>query len=81
MLKTQATNRRVSDTPICLATANGSTRADEVADVTVGALHTNFTLYILDEIPAVLSVGAWSRGAVFSGQQAASRTSSVQITK
>ena len=57
MLKTaQATNRRVSDTPICLATANGSTRADEVADVAVHALHTEFTPYILDETPAVLSV-------------------------
>ena len=58
MLKTaQATKRRVSDTPICLATANGSTRADEVADVTVDALHRDFTPYILDETPAVLSVG------------------------
>ena len=52
MLKTaKATNRRVSDTPISLATANGSTRADEGADVKVDALH------ILEETPAVLSVG------------------------
>ena len=58
MLKTaNATNRRVSDTPICLATANGSTRTDEVADVTVDALHKDFTPYILDETPPVLSVG------------------------
>ena len=57
MLKTaNATNRRVSDTPMCLATANGSTRADEVADVTVDALHKDFTPYILDETPPVLSV-------------------------
>eukprot|EP00435_Cladocopium_sp_Y103_P036206 s1446_g9.t1 len=58
MLKTaEATNRRLSDTPICLATANGSTRADEVADVTVDVLHKPFTPYILDETQAVLSVG------------------------
>ena len=58
MLKTaNATNRRVSDTPICLPTAKGSTRADEVADLTVDALHKDFTPYILDETPAVLSVG------------------------
>jgi hypothetical protein len=42
----QASNRRTSDTPICLATANVSTRADEVADVNVEActghsLHTS----------------------------------------
>ena len=58
MLKTaKATNRRVSDTPICLATANGSTRADEMADVKVDALHQPFSPYILEETPAVLSVG------------------------
>ena len=58
MLKTaNATNRRVSDTPICLAKANCSTRADEVADVTVDALHKDFAPYILDETPPVLSVG------------------------
>eukprot|EP00435_Cladocopium_sp_Y103_P044832 s114_g12.t1 len=58
MLKTaEATNRRLSETPICLATASGSTRADEVADVTVDALHRPFSSYILDETPAVLSVG------------------------
>ena len=58
MLKTaKATNRRVSDTPICLSTANGSTRADEVADVKVDALHRPFSPYILEETPAVLSVG------------------------
>ena len=58
MLKSaKAKNRRLSDTPICLATANGSTRADEVADVTVDALHQDFTPYILDETPPVLSVG------------------------
>ena len=51
MLKSaKASNRRVSD----LATANGSTRVDEVADVTVDALHQP---YILEETPAVLSVG------------------------
>ena len=49
MLKTaKATNRRVSDTPISLATANGSTRADEVADVKVDALHQPFSPYILE---------------------------------
>jgi len=48
MLKTaKATNRRTSDTPISLATANGSARADEVADVKVDALHRPFTPYIL----------------------------------
>ena len=58
MLKTaKATNRRLSDTPISLATANGSTRADEVADVKVDALHQPFSPYILEETPAVLSVG------------------------
>ena len=58
MLKTaKATNRRVSNTPISLATANGSTRADEVADVKVDALHQPFSPYILEETPAVLSVG------------------------
>ena len=58
MLKTaKATNRRVSNTPISLATANGSTRADEVADVKVDALHQPFSPYILEEAPAVLSVG------------------------
>ena len=36
---------------------HGSTRADEVADVTVDALHQDFTPYILDETPPVLSVG------------------------
>jgi len=57
MLKTaKATNRRVSNTPISLATANGSTRADEVADVKVDALHQPFSPYILEET-AVLSVG------------------------
>ena len=55
--KTHATNRRESDVPICLATAKGSTRADEVADVIVDALHQPFSPYILDETPAVLSVG------------------------
>ena len=58
MLKTaKATNRRVSNTPISLATANGSTRADEVADVKVDALHQPFSPYILEETPVVLSVG------------------------
>ena len=58
MLKTaKATNRRTSDTPICLATANGSIRADAAADVKVEALHRPFTPYILEETPAVLSVG------------------------
>ena len=58
MLKTaKATNRRVSDTPICLSTANGSTRASEVADIKVDALHQPFSPYILEETPAVLSVG------------------------
>ena len=53
MLKTaKATNRHVSNTPISLATANGSTRADKVA------LHQPFSPYILDETPAVLPVGA-----------------------
>ena len=57
--KAHATNRRESDVPvpICLATANGSTRADEVADVTVEALHKPFSPYIFHETPAVLSVG------------------------
>ena len=55
MLKSaKASNRRVSDIPISLATTNGSTRVDDVADVTVDALHQP---YILEETPAVLSVG------------------------
>ena len=58
MLNTaKATNRRTSDAPISLTTANGSTRADEVADVRVDAMHKPFTPYILEETPAVLSVG------------------------
>ena len=55
--KAHAKNRRQSEVPICLATANGSTRADEEADLTVDALHKPFSAYILDETPAVLSVG------------------------
>ena len=55
MLKSaKVSNRRVSDIPISLATANGSTRGYEVADVTVDALQQP---YILQETPAVLSVG------------------------
>ncbi|CAL1172563.1 unnamed protein product [Cladocopium goreaui] len=51
MLKTaKATNRRISNTPISLATASGSTRADEVADVKVDALHQPFSPYILEAI-------------------------------
>ena len=58
MLKTaKATNRRISNTPISLATASGSTRADEVADVKVDALHQPFSRYILEETPEILSVG------------------------
>ena len=58
MLKTaKATNRCTSDTSISLATAHGSTRKDEVADVKVDALHKLFTPYILEDTPAVLSVG------------------------
>ena len=64
ILKTaNATNRRVSDTPMCLATANGSTRADEVADATVDALHKDFTPYILDETPPVFVSRCEVRGA------------------
>ena len=48
--KAHATNRRESDVPICPATANGSTTAGEVADVTVDALHQPFSPYILDEL-------------------------------
>ena len=58
MLKTaKATNRRVSDTPISLATANGSTRADEVADVKVDALHQPFSPYILEDSCGFVSGG------------------------
>ena len=76
----KATSRGTSDTPISLATANGSTRADEVADVKVDALHKPFTPYILEETPAVLSVGVrcMEQGYSFVWPTG-SRTSSVQI--
>ncbi len=39
-------------------TASGSTNADEVADVQVSELDEMASPYILDEPPAVLSIGA-----------------------
>ena len=52
-------SRKVMDAPhtISLITANGSTEASEVADVKMKQLLEPCTPYLLDECPAVLSVG------------------------
>eukprot|EP00435_Cladocopium_sp_Y103_P000431 s2766_g1.t1 len=58
MLKdVNAKNCRPADHPISLITANGSTEANEVADVKLSALPDTVQPYVLDQTPAVLSVG------------------------
>ena len=53
----KAADRRASDVPISLLTANGQTQATEVANVTIPSLMEPCTPYILEQSPAVLSVG------------------------
>lgn len=55
--KAGATGRRNSETPLSLITANGSTNAEEVVDVHIRALPEPCSPYVLDQTPAVLSVG------------------------
>ena len=58
MLKdVSAQNCRAAEHPISLVTANGSTEATEVADVKLSALPDPVQPYVLDQTPAVLSVG------------------------
>ena len=52
-----AKNCRAAEHPISLITANGSTEANEVADVKLPALPDPVQPYLLDQTPAVLSVG------------------------
>ena len=52
-----AKNCRAAEHPISLVTANGSTEANEVADVKLSALPDPVHPYVLDHTPAVLSVG------------------------
>ena len=52
-----AKDRRHSDAPISLITANGNTVAHEVADVHFSNLLEPATPYILEQTPSVLSVG------------------------
>ena len=52
-----AQNCRAAEHPISLVTANGSTEANEVADVKLSALPDTVHPYVLDHTPAVLSVG------------------------
>ena len=52
-----AKNCRAVEHPISLITANGSTEANEVADVKLSALPDPVQPYVLDQTPAVLSVG------------------------
>ena len=52
-----AKNCRAAEHPISLITANGSTEANEVADVKLSALPETVQPYVLDQTPAVLSVG------------------------
>ena len=51
-----ATNRS-SPKPVNLTTANGKTKAANVADVKIGVLEDTFSPYILEESPLVLSLG------------------------
>jgi len=58
MLKdVSAKNCKPAEHPISLITANGSTEASEVADVKLPALPDPVQPYVLDHVPAVLSVG------------------------
>ena len=52
-----AENCRPAEHPLSLITANGSTEANEVADVKLPALPDAVQPYVLDQTPAVLSVG------------------------
>ena len=52
-----AKNCRAAEHPISLITVNGSTEANEVADVKLPALPDPVQPYVLDQAPAVLSVG------------------------
>ena len=52
-----AKNCRPAEHPISLITANGSTEANEVADVKLPALPDPVQPFVLDQTPAVLSVG------------------------
>ena len=52
-----AQNCRAAEHPISLITAHGSTEANEVADVKLSALPDPVQPYVLDQTPAVLSVG------------------------
>ena len=52
-----AKNCRAAEHPISLVIANGSTEANEVADVKLSALPDPVHPYVLDHTPAVLSVG------------------------
>jgi hypothetical protein len=52
-----AKNCRAAEHPISLVTANGSTEANEVADVKLSAFPDPVHPYVLDHTPAVLSVG------------------------
>ena len=52
-----AQNCRAAQHPISLITANGSTEANEVADVKLSALPDPVQPYVLNQTPAVLSVG------------------------
>ena len=52
-----AKNCRAAEHPISLITANGSTEANEIADVKLSALPETVQPYVLDQTPAVLSVG------------------------
>ena len=52
-----AQNCRAAKHPISLITADGSTEANEVADVKLSALPEPVQPFVLDQTPAVLSVG------------------------
>ena len=52
-----AKNCRAAEHPISLITANGSTEANEIADVKLPALPDPVQPYVLDQTPAMLSVG------------------------
>ena len=63
-------NCRAAEYPISLITANGSTEANEVADVKLSALPDRVQpYYVLDQTPAVLSVGTIFRDAIIEDIQ------------
>ena len=59
-----AQNCRAAQHPISLITANGSTEANEVADVKLSALPDPVQPYVLNQTPAVLSVDSFVRRQV-----------------